>query len=103
MTHPDNFSAAAFRRAHGDDAYDDAAKDAETLAFFDVRRAAKLKAAIDAMALELEMYDFHTIFPAAGYEMEDLLGMMRDIRDKIDLDAYAKKAREIALDKELSR
>jgi len=103
MTHPDNFSAAAFRRAHGGEAYDRADANARAIAIIDSYRAERLKGSIAIWIGYLEAMQFCTIFPAAGYEMEDLLGMMRDIRDKIDLEAYAKQAREIALDKELSR
>lgn len=103
MTHPDNFSAAAFRRAHGDAEYDAAEAKALTAVSVDAYAAALLRRQLTSWIAELDGMEFRTIFPAPGYEMEDLLGMMRDIRDKIDLDAYAKRAREIALDKELNR
>ena len=103
MNKPDNFSAAAFRRAHGDDAYVNASEEADVIAFSDGVRAKALKTTLCAVIRDFERYEFETIFPAPGYEMEDLLGMMRDIRDKINLTTYAQKAREIALDKELNR
>jgi hypothetical protein len=103
MNKPDNFSAAAFRRVHGDEAYDAAERMASFVVGADRFHARNLKDKLSTWIDLLEAIEFRTIFPAPGYEMEDLLGMMRDIHDKIDLTAYAKQAREIALDKELNR
>lgn len=103
MSYPDNFSADAFRRAHGDEASDHADSMARTVAELDRWNAAKLKGLLTSWVSTLENMEFATVFPAPGYDMEDLLGMMRDIMDKIDPASYAEKAREIALDKELNR
>jgi hypothetical protein len=98
MPYPDGFSPTLFARRYGDDATDAAADRADAAVARDVDRAARLKAKLTVLLTEIGGTEFETTFPAPGYGMDDLLGMLTDIRDGIDLPAYRVRATAVATD-----
>lgn len=98
MPYPDGFSPTLFARRYGTDETDAAADRADAAVARDVDRAATLKARLTAFLTEIGGTEFETTFPASGYGMDDLLGMLTDIRDGIDLSAYRVRASAVATD-----
>lgn len=98
MPLPDGFSPTLFALRYGDDATDAATDRADAAVARDVDRAATLKNKLTAFLNEIGATEFETTFPAQGYGMDDLLGMLTDIRDGIDLPAYRVRASAVATD-----
>lgn len=98
MPYPDGFSPTLFARRYGTDETDAATDRADAAVARDVDRAATLKAKITAFLNDIGATEFETTFPAQGYGMDDLLGMLTDIRDGIDLPAYRVRASAVATD-----
>ena len=95
---PDDFSPTLFALRCGTDATDAATDRADAAVARDVTRAATLKNKLTAFLNEIGATEFETTFPAQGYGMDDLLGMLTDIRDGIDLPAYRVRALAVATD-----
>lgn len=95
---PDHFSPALFAMRHGTEATDAAADRADAAVARDLARAATLKVKLTAFLNDIDATEFETTFPASGYGMDDLLGMLTDIRDGIDLPAYRVRASAMAAD-----
>lgn len=97
MPYPDNFSTAAFYRAHGDAAYDAAVDRAEAATQRDVLRALLLHHSLCWLLKNIDE-DFETIFPVPGYGMEDLRDMAEAIRDGTTRAACEARIRAAAMD-----
>lgn len=98
MPYPDGFSPTLFARRYGTDETDAAADRADAAVARDLKRAATLRAKISAFLNDIDGTEFETAFPAPGYGMDDLLGMLTDIRDGIDLPTYRVRASAMAAD-----
>lgn len=98
MPYPDAFSPTLFAMRYGTEATDAAADRADAAVARDLARAATLKAKLTAFLNEIGATEFETTFPASGYGMDDLLGMLTDIRDGIDLPTYRVRASAVATD-----
>ena len=94
MPYPDNFNPHAFDRAQGtNDVEPDIGRDVET--------AAKLVNILTTASNALACLHFETVFPAPGYGMEDITGMLDDVRSKIDLREYLVRAEAVAIEREM--
>jgi hypothetical protein len=98
MPLPDGFSPTLFALRHGTDETDAAFDRADAAVARDVDRAATLKNKLTAFLNDIGATEFETTFPAQGYGMDDLLGMLTEIRDGIDLPAYRVRASAVATD-----
>lgn len=97
MPLPDDFSPAAFARAHGDPAYDRAVDAADAAVARDQVRAVTLRAALNTLLGVIDEMEFETAFPVSGYGMDDLRDMTTAIRDGISLPEYRVRARAVAV------
>ena len=95
---PDDFSPTLFAMRHGTDATDAATDRADAAVARDYARAMLLKTRLTAFLNDIGATEFETTFPAQGYGMDDLLGMLTEIRDGIDLPAYRVRASAVATD-----
>jgi hypothetical protein len=95
MPYPDNFDGTKFDRIYGTDI---PRPDLRAIVNADVNAAATLRDAAATFLTAIDGVSFKTTEPVPGYGMEDITGMLTDIRDGIDLPAYRVRASAVATD-----